>query len=296
MIFTNSRLGYKHKFSWPVYKPVTGMKKIFTLKYSLRKSTDGFHISYNKLATIILAPCLIILSTSPARATPSINVGAMLEIIGPEQRTLAKRINNSGSSTAFIRVTVDEIVFDKSGNTLEKPLNDSELISGKGTGLIASPARMIVPSQGMQTSRLLFTGSRDKERYYRVRYLPVVPKNGAEFGLDTKDTADYRESISAGLTVLSGFGTIITVAPETISYRTSISEHNGYYRIVNNGNGSVLIDGLTECAEKLKSCSAPLTRQLLPGREFSLQLLEGRSWKYQLVEGNDKKNKSFGKL
>jgi|EndMetStandDraft_3_1072993.scaffolds.fasta_scaffold01662_5 P pilus assembly chaperone PapD len=230
---------------------------------------------------------------SAANAAPSINVGAMQEYIDSDKRTLAKRINNSGSSTAFVRVTVDEIVF-KDGGSNENPLDSAALIAGKGTGLVASPARLIIPAKGMQVNRLVFTGNRDRERYYRVRYLPVVPESGAEFGLSGDEAKTYREGISAGLTVLSGYGTIVTVRPDKVSYNTQVSTRNNEVLITNGGNSSVVIEDLRECASADTACTAPKTRQLIPGASLNLPLTTGKSWKYTLIEGSSKKASTAG--
>ena len=48
---------------------------------------------------------------------------------------------------------------------------------------MASPARLIVPAKGMQGTRLLHMGGRDTERYFRVRFVPVVPEKRRVRGL-----------------------------------------------------------------------------------------------------------------
>ena len=49
--------------------------------------------------------------------------------------------------------------------------------------LIATPQRMIVPPSEFQSIRLLWPVSREKERYYRVRLIPVMPGKSNDFGL-----------------------------------------------------------------------------------------------------------------
>ena len=51
---------------------------------------------------------------------------------------------------------------------------------------MASPARLIVPAKGMQGTRLLHMGERDTERYFRVRFVPVVPEKEDEFAVSQR--------------------------------------------------------------------------------------------------------------
>ncbi|SEL27690.1 hypothetical protein SAMN04487787_108218 [Kosakonia sacchari] len=228
-------------------------------------------------------------------AGPAINVGALNEYISAQKNTLAKRIYNTGDATAFVRVSVSEIIYDKnSGTATEHPLDENALISGKGTGIISSPPRLIIPANGMQTNRLVFTGSRDKERYYRVRYIPVVPSQTEGFGLDNKDMQAYQDQINAGVTVLTGFGTIVTVQPETTKFNTLVASSNNKLSVSNNGNASVVISGIKSCDRSLKNCGSPVNVQLRPGSKLERTAEENKVWLYSLTEGSQKKNLSTG--
>ena len=64
---------------------------------------------------------------------------------------------------------------------------------------MASPARLIVPANGMQGTRLLYMGERDRERYFRVRFVPVVPEKEDEFAVSSEEREDYKKTLSAGV-------------------------------------------------------------------------------------------------
>ncbi|PKH19396.1 hypothetical protein CIG19_20025 [Enterobacterales bacterium CwR94] len=230
----------------------------------------------------------ISLAIMPAVAGPMINVGELNEYIQPKKNTLAKRINNTGDATAFVRVSVDEMVFSGGGYT-ENKLDSNTLIKGTGTGLISSPARLIIPAKGMQTNRLVFTGSRDKERYYRVRYIPVIPEDAREFGLSKDEAKKYQSKISAGVTVLTGFGTIVTVLPDSVKFNTKITENSRNLQITNNGNASIVIHSMKECDKGLKNCSSVINHQLRPGMKLEKPVTTGKIWQYTLYEGTQKK-------
>lgn len=229
-----------------------------------------------------------------ATAGPAINVGALNEYIQAGKSTLAKRIYNTGDVAAFVRVNVSEILYDSHGSATERTLNTDEIISGKGTGIVSSPPRLIIPVNGLQTNRLVFTGSRDTERYYRVRYIPVVPENNQEFAIDKRDVEAYQQAISAGVTVLSGFGIIVTVQPENVHFATQIDSDKNKLRIINNGNTSIVISDLKSCERDLKNCDSPMTLQLRPGRRLEQTAPVNKIWRYTLTEGSHKKNLSTG--
>ncbi|MGX9257780.1 hypothetical protein [Pantoea ananatis] len=230
-----------------------------------------------------------LLAAMPATSAPMINVGELSEYIESESNTLAKKINNTGDATAFVRVTVEEMIFSDQGYT-EKKLDSGSLIKGRGTGLISSPARLIIPAKGMATNRLVFTGSRDKERYYRVRYIPVIPEDAQEFGLSYEEAKKYQNEISAGVTVLTGFGTIVTVHPSLVRFDTKITDDNRTLKISNNGNASVSVRSLKECDTDLKNCSAVTDLQLRPGMILEKPVSAGKVWQYTLYEGTRKKS------
>ncbi|MEG6258832.1 hypothetical protein [Enterobacter bugandensis] len=233
--------------------------------------------------------CLAFIITGAAVAGPAINVGELNEYIQGNKNSLAKRIQNTGDSTAFVRVDVSEIVFNGEKYS-EQSLDSDALIRGKGTGLMSSPARLIVPAGGAQTNRLLITGDRSRERYYRVRYVPVMPKEAGEFGVTNKELEAYKKQVKAGVNVLTGYGTIVTVLPHNPSFDTRISTAGNRLLVSNNGNGSVVVQGLKSCkGEDERECSGQTTHQVRPGSRFEQAIPAGHVLHYNLIEGLQKK-------
>lgn len=225
----------------------------------------------------------------PAVAGPVINVGPLSEYVYSGKNTLAKRIYNSGDATAFVRVEVSEIIYNEHNTAKEIPLDNEAIINGQGAGIISSPPRLIIPAGGMQTNRLVYTGSRDKESYYRVRYIPVVPKNMDEFTLSNDEVKKYQDAINASVSVLTGFGTIVTVHPNNVRFDTHITDKGKKLRISNKGNASVVISDLKSCDAQLKDCSPPVNIQLRPGRSLERGIVPQKIWHYTLNEGSQKK-------
>lgn len=231
----------------------------------------------------------------PAVSGPVINVGSLNEYMLSGKNTLAKRIHNTGDATAYVRINIHEILFDAQGQTDERNIDANALVNGQGTGLISTPPRLIIPAGGMQTNRLVFTGSRDKERYYRVRYIPVVPESTKEFGISSTEAKKYQNEINAGVTVMSGYGTIMTVQPDHVRFDTRISDSGNQLSITNHGNASVVIDGLKSCSRDLKRCDSGVIVQLRPGKSLKRTATPDRVWQYTLIEGDQKKKLNSSK-
>ena len=226
--------------------------------------------------------CLI---TQAVQATPSINIGTVYDYLDGDKSTFLKRVFNGGDSTAFVKVNILEILYDADGKSQEVPLKTSTDGSARD-GLMASPARLIVPANGMQGTRLLFMGERDKERYFRVRFVPVVPEKEDEFAVSSEERDDYKKTLSAGVNVLAGYGAVFFVRPKQARFDSAIENGAGTYRIRNNGNTVVVIDEFKDCSVKSEQDCQPTTKHhILAGRTFTFEKQAGRHYQFTLVEG-----------
>jgi len=222
-------------------------------------------------------------------AGPQINVGTVYDYLDSDKSTYLKRVFNSGDSTAFVKVNILEIVYDADGSHREIPVKTQADGSGRD-GLMASPARLIVPAKGMQGTRLLVMGDRDTERYFRVRFVPVVPEKEDEFAVSAEDREAYKENLSAGVNVMTGFGTVFFVRPKNSRFDTVIDDSAGVYRLRNNGNTVVLIDEFRNCSLKNETECEPVTKHhILAGKTFEFEKKPGREYRFNLVEGASKK-------
>ena len=228
-----------------------------------------------------------------ARAAPAISIGDMHEFVESSARTLLKRVSNSGTSTAFVRIEVKEIVYE-AGKPIERDMPPMTLRQGSTqAGLIASPARLIIPVNSAQTPRLLTLGPRDVERYYRVRFVPVMPQQGEDFALTTEQRTAYADSLSAGLTLLTGFGAIVVVRPEAERYDTRIADEADAFRLLNAGNSTIALTAIRDCNASGQQCSAESVRRVLPGSSATIEKTPGRVYSATLVEGTDTKTVTF---
>jgi hypothetical protein len=220
-----------------------------------------------------------------ANAGPQINVGVVYDYLDADKSTYLKRVFNGGDATAFVKVNILEIVYDADGTSREIPLT-TQAESAARDGLMASPARLIVPANGMQGSRLVFMGEREKERYFRVRFVPVVPEKEDEFAVSPEEREEYKKGLSAGVNVLAGYGTVFFVRPAQTRFDSAIDDGPGQYRIRNQGNSVVVIDEFRDCSVKSENDCQPTTKHhILPGRTFEFDKQSGREYRFTMIEG-----------
>ncbi|WP_322615981.1 molecular chaperone [Pseudomonas sp. BIC9C] len=224
-----------------------------------------------------------------ALAGPQINIGEVYDYLDGDKSTYMKRVFNGGDSTAFVKVSILEIVYDADGTIREIPLAN-QADAGARDGLMASPARLIVPANGMQGTRLLYMGEREKERYFRLRFVPVVPEKEDEFAVSAEEREDYKKGLSAGVNVLAGYGTVFFVRPKDTRFDSVINDGPGKYEIRNNGNTVVVIDEFKDCSVKNESECQPVTKHhVMAGRSFQFDKQAGREYRFTLIEGSAKK-------
>lgn len=238
---------------------------------------------------------VMVISTA-AYAAPAIHVGQMFEYMDGNKSTLLKRVQNAGDSAAFVKVSVVEMVYGDKDEPEEKPVEMEGLAQGGLDGLVASPARLIIPAKGMQAARLLHMGARDQERYYRVRFVPVLPEKQDQFEVSEAEAEQYKQQMSAGVQVLAGYGIIAIVRPQQPVYDTQLEEQAAQFIVHNRGNSTIVLDSLYTCDAKLKNCANPIKVHVRPGSQKRFPQESGRSYQFELVEGEKKREIRFGAI
>lgn len=231
--------------------------------------------------------------TFNTKAAPEIGIGSMYDLLMPNENFLVKKVYNSGDSTAFVRVDILEIRIDGNGKEQELIPQKVDVDGLNKQRLIATPQRMIVPPSGFQTLRLLWPGSRDKERYYRVRFTPVEPDKENDFGLSEKQIQEYKNSVKAGVNILTGYGSIMYIMPESPVFNTGIENKGDSVRISNAGNATIVINGIKHCRKNKDDCSESTRSFVIPGRDFFIKKKEGMSIVFQVNEAGKTKDVSM---
>ncbi|CRI55908.1 pilus assembly protein [Pseudomonas sp. CCOS 191] len=218
-----------------------------------------------------------------ASAAPELNVGALYDYLDGGKSTLLKRVRNGGDTTAFVKVSVAELVYDSAGVAHEV---DTDGLPLEQRGLVASPARLIVPAQGMQAVRLLYRGSRERERYFRLRFVPVLPELGDGFAVDEQEAEKYRDSLKAGVNLLAGYGSLLFVRPAETRFQTPVRREDGRLTVVNQGNATVVLDHFRQCQAAGQGCEPATKHHLLPGRTRQFSGEVGKVHQFELHEGD----------
>ena len=231
----------------------------------------------NKIFTVLL-----LIFSSNALASPDISVGTLYDYMSAEKNTLLKRVRNLGDETAFVKITLAEIVYGADGIPKERELPEEGVRQ-----LVTSPSRLIIPAGGSQATRFIYMGEREHERYFRVRFVPVKPQG------DEITELPPQQQISAGVSIMTGFGTILFVAPKETRYDTRIDRENGVLYVENRGNATVILDYLELCDQQGRSCSQPEKMHLLPGVKKRLGKDATRTVRFELIEGKQSAFREF---
>ncbi|WP_110970626.1 fimbrial biogenesis chaperone [Pseudomonas huaxiensis] len=227
------------------------------------------------------------LCASVAHAGPSINIGIIYDYMDGDKSTYLKRIYNSGATTAFVRVSILEMTFDATGKATETPLDSQGTDASQRKGLVASPARLIIPAKGMQATRMLYLGDRERERYYRVRFIPVVPEKADQFNVSEVEREAYKETMSAGVNIMAGYGAAFFVRPKNTRFDTKIQNDPIEYRVENTGNSTVILDEFKDCSiQKANDCADTRKLHVRPGTFFKFVKEPGRIYQFKLLEGS----------
>lgn len=231
---------------------------------------------------------------TPAYATPVIGIGSMYDVLTPESQSMTKRVYNTGDSTAFVRVELLEINPGARDGERETPQKELSAGAPERNRLIVTPMRLIIPPAGFQAVRVLWPGDRNKERYFRVRFTPVMPENDDSFGLDKNAMTKYRkDTLHAGLNVLTGYGTIVIVQPDKAVFNTVINDAATALTVSNNGNATVSLDNIRQCKTANTDCGSVTREFILPGRTHTVPKKAGYKTNFTLIEGNTKRVMSY---
>ncbi|KJK09829.1 molecular chaperone [Pseudomonas alkylphenolica] len=227
---------------------------------------------------------LLLLLAHSAQAAPELNVGALYDYLDSGKSTLLKRVRNNGDTTAFVKVSVAELVYDDQGVAREVATDGLPLAQ---RGVVASPARLIVPAQGTQAVRVLYRGTRDRERYFRLRFIPVLPESSDGFAVDAQDAERYREQLKAGVNLLAGYGSLLFVRPGQVRFQTPVRRQGGQLTVVNEGNTTVVLDHFRQCSTPNQACEPATKHHLLPGRSRQFDGESDKVHQFELHEGEN---------
>lgn len=218
-----------------------------------------------------------------AWASPALDVGGVSETMASAQSSLQKTVFNRGTSVAYVKVSVVEVLPEEKGER-ELPEQEASQVLASRDGLVVSPAHLVVPPKGSASVRLIHLGARDQERYFRVRFVPVQPQQGDAFKLEQGEADAYRQSLSAGVRILAGFGVVTIVQPRAVRFDTVLEKRGAQHVLVNRGNSAVVLEDYEVCGPK--GCVNAGRRKVFPGHTRVFPVHAGEKHRFQLREGH----------
>ncbi|MDE9620908.1 hypothetical protein [Citrobacter portucalensis] len=247
------------------------------------------------LKVFLCASTLFIFMSKPSNAAPIIGIGSMYDVLISDKQSMTKRIYNTGDSTAFVRVELHDVHSDSSENETQSSINNVLTDAMDKNRLVVTPQRLIIPPGSFQSVRILWPGSREKERYYRIRFIPVMPEDRDSFGLDKNTLDEYRKTaLNAGLNVLTGYGTVVIIQPEHAIFKTVVDESMTDRMIIRNaGNATVSMENLRYCSSINGKCEVATREFILPDHTLTVKKKPGCGINFTLIEGRSKRVMNF---
>lgn len=227
------------------------------------------------------------LGGSAAHGAVQLNIGGLYDYLPGPRSSLLKRVRNGGDTTAFVRVSVAELIYNAEGQPEEVSL---ENLPAAQRPLVASPARLIVPANGMQSVRLLFRGERDQERYFRLRFIPVLPEVNEGFDIDAAQARAYEEQMKAGVNILAGYGSLVFVRPAQTHFAASVDNQPQDFGVPNEGNATVVLDNFINCTPDAQQCDDATKHHLRPGTHRRFEKKPGRVYRFDLIQGDERQS------
>lgn len=97
--------------------------------------------------------------------------------------------------------------------------------------------------------------------------------------------------MSAGVNLMTGFGTIFFVRPRDARFETVVNETGDRYELRNSGNTVVIVDEFKSCSLSNETdCGATTKHHILAGKTFAFDKEKGREYRFKLIEGDSKKD------
>ena len=210
-------------------------------------------------------------------ASAQIVVNAVTRTMLPNQRPIENVDVSNFSEDRILQANIfAEQSLLKEDGTEEVIATDDFLIA---------PGRMILRPGEMKKARLVLKTppSKDKERYYRVTFKASIPDplRLEEMGLSAEERAQ-QDALSASISMISGMGIFITVAPQEIKPKLTWTRDASGIRFVNEGNTSIEMRMRKEyCFDGNKrDCISLPYKRIYPGQSWTFEIGGDKSLVY----------------
>lgn len=202
--------------------------------------------------------CLI--ASFPAHANMVLNKALLFFDAGSSNREDIE-IVNQGDDTLYIDVTAYEISNPETAKPIYKEITDP-----RSAGLIVSPPKLILAPQQRKIVRVIATQPAvDKDKVYRVKFMPKAPEVIA-----TKDGADKTKQ--AGVKVLIGYEILAFVRPPNPHADLKVTRTGKTATFTNSGNTNLELRQVKVCNAEKTDCTEINGKRLYAGQTWSTDL------------------------
>lgn len=202
-------------------------------------------------------------------ASAQIVVNAVTRTMLPNQRPIENVDVSNFSEDRILQanIFVEQSLISEDGTERVIPTND----------FLVAPTSMILRPGEMKKARVVLRKppSKDEERYYRVTFKATIPEpiRLQEMGL-SKDELAQQDALSANISMISGMGIFITVAPQEIKPKLTWTRDANGITFVNEGNASIEMRTRKEyCLDGNKNdCISLPYKRIYPGKSWTFEI------------------------
>lgn len=236
----------------------------------------------NLLKVVIVFFAVQASANSELKVSGSIGIDSMVSFIGKaNEGGKSEKVINKGDGVAFVKVEVLEVLGrDKKGQEITKD------IEGVDSGFVVTPRKLIIPPNSSRSVRYFLDKEmqREKDRVFRVRFLPVAPTKEEGFFVGN---VDYETALG----ITAGWGQLVFLSKNNAFYNTEFKRSDNGVLVSNKGDSYIRLDEMKVC-DKKESCKLSSEVIVRPGESrviFSRQ--EGGE--FLLIEGDNRVKKAF---
>lgn len=183
--------------------------------------------------------------------------------------------NTSDKETLFIAVEVLEVSNPGSSNEQRIVIDDPARV-----GLIATPARVIIPPKGRKYVRLvnLLEGVK-KDHIFRINFTPVTPR---------------QQASESAVKLMIGYQALVMVRPDRPSVKINAQRVKDTVTVANNGNTNVFLEQMRQCrTSKLQECTPLNDQRLYAGNSTTISLKEKGPVVFDIFDGSTRTTRSL---
>ncbi len=141
-----------------------------------------------------------------------------------------------------------------------------EIIDPRSAALIVSPSKLIVAPQQRKTVRVIVTqAATDKDKVYRVRFMPKAPEV-----IVTKDSTEKTKQ--TGIKVLIGYEILVFIRPPNPHADLQVTRIGKTATFKNTGNSNMELREVKVCNTDKTDCQEIKAKRLYAGQIWTTEL------------------------